>query len=164
MNWKEWHDWIVVAVVEVVLRELDNRRWIVQMSELETCTGSYIYRGKGNEIDSCSIVWNVLEYSCLSVAVLAFSCSLSLPLFTYFFSFCWEVKMALDAQKEIRFFRTPFMQESVLLFFQRLFLITWSMKNSELSGWKLETNNWFSLCSLFLTWSFSWPNCLMLCC
>ncbi len=59
--------------------------------------------------------------------------------------------MALDAQKEIRFFRTPFMQESVLLFFQRLFLITWSMKNSELSGWKLETNNWFSLCSLFLT-------------
>ncbi len=31
--------------------------------------------------------------------------------------------MALDVQKEIRYFRTSFMQESVLLFFQKLFLI-----------------------------------------
>jgi hypothetical protein len=36
--------------------------------------------------------------------------------------------MALDAQKEIRYFHTPFMKENVLLLFQKLVLITWCIE------------------------------------
>jgi hypothetical protein len=48
--------------------------------------------------------------------------------------------------------------------FKNCFWLLGVSNNWKLNGWQLETNNSFSLCSLFLTWSFSSPYCLMLFC
>ena len=74
---------VVVVVVVVVLRELDSRSWIVEMYDSNMNTHSFIYRREANEIDFCSTIANVLEYSCLIVVVPDFS-FLSL----LFFAFC----------------------------------------------------------------------------
>jgi hypothetical protein len=58
--------------------------------------------------------------------------------------------MALDVQKGIRYFRTPFMQESVLLLFQKLVLIASSIEQLNIE-WLAIGNKQFVF-SIYSSW------------
>jgi hypothetical protein len=59
--------------------------------------------------------------------------------------------MALDVQKEIRYFRTSFMQESVLLFFQKLFLIASGIEQLNIE-WLAIGNETIRFLSIYSSW------------